>query len=75
MGPMFCYCQRPHPEAEMMVECDSCSEWYHIACLNITKYDVSKVKNFLCPVCATKQRVPFRFRTKAPNRKVQSNHL
>ena len=31
--------------------CDECDEWYHGACIGITKKDAKKIKQFFCHVC------------------------
>ncbi|KAI9146179.1 PLU-1-like protein-domain-containing protein [Paraphysoderma sedebokerense] len=47
---LYCYCRKPD-DATFMVECDDCHEWYHTACLNMTKKGVKEVQRFVCGIC------------------------
>ncbi|ODV93576.1 hypothetical protein PACTADRAFT_82096 [Pachysolen tannophilus NRRL Y-2460] len=44
----FCLCRLM--ESGSMVECENCSEWYHLSCFNTNKSKM-KDKNFICPIC------------------------
>merc|ERR1740130_865103 len=56
-----------------MIECEGCQEWFHAICLSISKYEVQKIKKFLCPVCAKNRGIEYSFRIKPPSRKAKLN--
>ena len=47
------YCLCREPERPGMIGCDFCEEWYHIACLNLTKDDAMQLtkRKWKCPKC------------------------
>ncbi|KAJ2243738.1 Ecm5p, partial [Coemansia sp. RSA 454] len=45
---MYCVCLQP--EEGLMIECESCREWYHAQCLNLSSADIGE-RQFLCPLC------------------------
>ncbi|KAJ2744556.1 hypothetical protein GGI20_002873 [Coemansia sp. BCRC 34301] len=45
---LYCVCLRP--ESGLMVECDSCHEWYHPHCVNLEPSDIQN-SQFLCSLC------------------------
>ncbi|KAJ2841509.1 hypothetical protein GGI22_007862, partial [Coemansia erecta] len=47
-GALYCICLRP--EYGLMVECESCSEWYHAQCMQLEESDI-KDKPYSCPIC------------------------
>lgn len=51
---LWCICQRPHNN-RFMISCDSCSEWFHGKCVNITKAKATALENqdikWYCPTC------------------------
>lgn len=48
---IYCVCRRG--ESGLMVECEVCSEWYHLGCFNLNKVKM-KNKDFICPICEEK---------------------
>ncbi|KAI8987246.1 hypothetical protein BDF20DRAFT_909885 [Mycotypha africana] len=46
---IYCICRR-HEEG-LMIECDSCHEWYHSACLKIPQSVVHSKNSYICPIC------------------------
>ena len=40
---LFCHCRGP--DSELMIQCDGCSEWYHVECGEINS---AKVKKCVC---------------------------
>lgn len=71
---LYCLCQRPYVEGEVMIGCDVCSLWFHTSCLSLSKADVKRADElkFLCPSCAKAAKKPFRYRDKVPHRKAKS---
>ena len=57
--------------AFLSIRCDGCKEWFHTICLGITKYEVQRVKNYVCALCAKKRGIKYHFRDKPPNRKAK----
>ncbi|KAF0469286.1 PHD finger protein 3 isoform X2 [Gigaspora margarita] len=47
-GP-YCICRGP--ASGVMVECDSCNEWFHCDCVNITPQQAQEVDKYHCPKC------------------------
>jgi len=49
--PVYCLCEMPYNPDLDMVECDTCAEWYHMACLGITEQELRRKETFVCPLC------------------------
>ena len=49
-GGVYCLCRKPD-DGKMMVSCDACHDWFHIACVGLTKQQASKLQHFFCPSC------------------------
>ena len=45
----YCLCRKPY--SGFMIGCDTCDEWYHGLCVNITEQAASKMVNFVCLRC------------------------
>jgi hypothetical protein len=35
-----------------MIQCDTCAEWYHGACVDVSESQAPALKTYACPVCA-----------------------
>lgn len=46
----YCYCQKPD-DGNFMIECHSCSDWFHGKCVNITEKEGKSIDKFLCKNC------------------------
>ena len=46
----YCMCRKPW-QGRFMIQCDSCNEWYHGSCVNVTVTDALDIAEFKCPVC------------------------
>ena len=48
---IYCLCRQP--EKYPMIGCDTCPEWYHGSCLNLTKDDIEQLeeRKWKCPKC------------------------
>ncbi|CAI7613090.1 unnamed protein product [Penicillium pancosmium] len=53
---VFCICRES--EAGMMIECESCHEWYHGKCLKIARGKVKELDRYACPICDWRQKIP-----------------
>ncbi|KAJ2732640.1 hypothetical protein IW152_003674 [Coemansia sp. BCRC 34962] len=49
------YCVCLGPDSGLMVECESCSEWYHPYCVNLETADIQN-SLFLCSLCDARAR-------------------
>lgn len=45
------YCLCGGPEHGFMIRCDTCDEWYHGPCVNITKELADTMQFYYCPAC------------------------
>ena len=51
---LFCFCRQPYSEdGDPMIECETCEEWYHFKCVNLTPAKAKKIKVYLCRACET----------------------
>ena len=50
---VYCIC-RTSDTSRFMIGCDSCEEWYHGDCINITAEAAKKILKFFCQKCRTK---------------------
>jgi hypothetical protein len=72
---LYCLCQRPYVEGELMLCCDTCSLWFHTACLALNKADVKKAteqSKFFCPACCRQSRRSYKFRERIPHRRTKA---
>jgi len=55
---LYCFCQEPFEPDRTMVECESCSEWYHLPCLLertgvlIFEHEIADMGSFFCTKAA-----------------------
>ncbi|GKD14490.1 bromo adjacent homology domain, zinc finger, RING/FYVE/PHD-type containing protein [Tanacetum coccineum] len=45
---LYCKCMLPYNPDEYMLQCQACKDWYHPACLNMTKDEAKLLDNFTC---------------------------
>ncbi|GJY27828.1 chromatin remodeling protein EBS-like protein [Tanacetum coccineum] len=45
---VYCKCLLPYNPDEYMLQCQACKDWYHPACLNMTKDEAKLLDNFTC---------------------------
>ncbi|PAV75322.1 hypothetical protein WR25_00940 [Diploscapter pachys] len=50
---VYCICRRPH-EGKFMIECDTCNEWYHGTCVNISPEEAKHIDKYNCNGCCLK---------------------
>ena len=53
---MYCNCNQPAQEwkgadIEPMILCDSCEEWYHLACVGIMESETMSLGRWFCVEC------------------------
>merc|ERR1711865_359563 len=49
--PVFCTCEEPYNPDISMIECETCNEWFHLACVNLGPKDVETMGRFDCNQC------------------------
>ena len=49
-----CVCRKPY-SGRFMIQCDSCDEWYHGSCINITVTDALVIDKYKCKACKDKR--------------------
>lgn len=49
-GDVYCICRRGD-NGEWMIACDSCDDWFHGSCVNLTEKGSSIVVKYVCPRC------------------------
>ncbi|WBW70869.1 Swr1 complex histone demethylase subunit Msc1 [Schizosaccharomyces osmophilus] len=50
-----CLCKQPFAISDGMVQCHTCSEWYHYDCVGLSSEIVSTLSTYTCPECCSKQ--------------------
>jgi len=48
---IYCICRRPYDGALPMLQCDSCSEWYHLRCVGVSAQQADQTPKYDCPLC------------------------
>jgi PHD-finger len=48
---IYCICRRPYDSALPMLQCDSCSEWYHVRCVGLSVQQANQAATYSCPLC------------------------
>ena len=50
---LFCFCRQPYAEdSPPMIQCDACTEWYHLECVDLTPRQAAEIKSYECRTCA-----------------------
>jgi len=48
---LYCVCRKPYNPQLFMIGCDSCNDWFHAVCVNISEEDAKKIQSYTCPNC------------------------
>ncbi|KAJ3576668.1 hypothetical protein NP233_g296 [Leucocoprinus birnbaumii] len=48
---LYCVCKTKYDEERVMIACDRCDEWYHMACVNMPENEAELIDQFFCPPC------------------------
>ncbi|XP_057836685.1 chromatin remodeling protein EBS isoform X2 [Cryptomeria japonica] len=48
---VYCKCELPYNPDDLMVQCESCKDWFHPACINLTTNRLKTIEHFTCPDC------------------------
>ncbi|KAL1924863.1 uncharacterized protein VTP21DRAFT_4517 [Calcarisporiella thermophila] len=57
----YCLCRTTYDSSREMIGCDTCQEWYHMECVNITPALADTIDVYKCPVCCQKENVEYRY--------------
>ncbi|KAL3689735.1 hypothetical protein R1sor_016044 [Riccia sorocarpa] len=49
---VFCLCEQPENPDLFMVQCDLCINWFHPACIGLSKAKVASMKSYVCADCS-----------------------
>ena len=49
---LYCECHEPDDE-EFMIECDTCKDWFHGECVQLSESEGEKLENYVCEACET----------------------
>jgi len=50
---VYCFCRGPW-QGRFMIQCESCDEWYHGACVNVSPTEALDIDQYECEECAGK---------------------
>ncbi|XP_057826013.2 chromatin remodeling protein EBS isoform X2 [Cryptomeria japonica] len=48
---VYCKCEMPYNPDVLMAQCESCKDWFHPPCMNLTAEQVKKMDHFFCSDC------------------------
>lgn len=51
---VYCLCELPHNPDELMLNCDSCKDWFHPVCIKMTVQEVKALDSYVCDACKNK---------------------
>ena len=46
----YCICKQPW-QGRFMIQCDTCNEWFHGSCINVTASDALQIDAYICESC------------------------
>ncbi|XP_047269032.1 chromatin remodeling protein EBS isoform X2 [Capsicum annuum] len=52
--PVYCKCEMPYNPDDLMVQCETCKDWFHPTCMSMTIEEAKKLDPFLCSLCSSK---------------------
>ncbi|KAG7011722.1 Chromatin remodeling protein SHL, partial [Cucurbita argyrosperma subsp. argyrosperma] len=56
---VYCKCEMPYNPDDLMVQCESCTDWFHPACIEMTAEEAKKLDHFFCESCSSEdQKLP-----------------
>ncbi|KAI8915662.1 hypothetical protein EDD86DRAFT_185283, partial [Gorgonomyces haynaldii] len=48
---LYCICHQPYDEEKFYIQCDSCEDWFHGTCVNITETQSDQIEKYFCQEC------------------------
>eukprot|EP00252_Welwitschia_mirabilis_P009359 TRINITY_DN2191_c0_g1_i1.p1 TRINITY_DN2191_c0_g1~~TRINITY_DN2191_c0_g1_i1.p1 ORF type:complete len:212 (-),score=19.97 TRINITY_DN2191_c0_g1_i1:495-1130(-) len=55
---VYCVCEMPYNPDDLMVQCESCKDWFHPSCMNLDIEQAKSMEYFYCPECMRKLETP-----------------
>jgi hypothetical protein len=49
---LHCTCRKPD-NCKLMIQCDTCEEWFHGRCVGLTQDEADRLDHYFCPSCPT----------------------
>ncbi|CAK9235320.1 hypothetical protein BDL97_08G058400 [Sphagnum fallax] len=49
---VYCKCEMPYNPDDLMVQCESCKDWFHSYCVDLTPEQVTNMDKYMCSSCA-----------------------
>ncbi|KAL3689727.1 hypothetical protein R1sor_016036 [Riccia sorocarpa] len=49
---VFCVCELPENPDHFMVQCESCTDWFHPACIGLSEEVVAGMERYVCAECS-----------------------
>ncbi|PAV88553.1 hypothetical protein WR25_21842 [Diploscapter pachys] len=50
-GKKHCVCNKPYDSTKFYISCDSCRQWFHGRCVNLSEKKARRLKGWLCSGC------------------------
>ncbi|XP_059314234.1 chromatin remodeling protein EBS-like [Lycium ferocissimum] len=50
---VYCKCEMPYNPDDLMVQCESCSDWFHPSCIDMTQDEAKRLDHFFCQNCSS----------------------
>ncbi|KAI5069378.1 hypothetical protein GOP47_0015679 [Adiantum capillus-veneris] len=50
---VYCKCEMPYNPDDLMMQCESCKDWFHPECMGMSLEQVRTLEDFFCPDCHT----------------------
>jgi len=48
---VYCICRKPYNQRAPMIACDTCDEWYHLKCVEMSPEDAQNIETYKCERC------------------------
>lgn len=48
---IYCLCRKPNDPSKPMVRCDTCHDWLHLECVQMTQAEADRARRYICPRC------------------------
>ncbi|KAJ3215836.1 hypothetical protein HDU67_010256 [Dinochytrium kinnereticum] len=54
---VFCLCRSKYDSNRPMIACDTCEDWFHFSCVNLSAQKAESLSSYKCPVCDGSRKV------------------
>ncbi|KAI8833055.1 PLU-1-like protein-domain-containing protein [Chytridium lagenaria] len=48
---IFCICKSKYDDDRPMIACDTCEDWFHFSCVNLSAGEAEAIQSYQCPIC------------------------